>query len=70
MQFRLPSWKGGDRGFETRSGIQLSKKQNVSSLLTRDDLLLWGPSVTGGQCLEGSVISCISPSSGGSPGPV
>ena len=43
---KLPAWKIGDRGFEPRSGIQVSKKQNVSSLLTRKDSILWGAPVT------------------------
>ena len=34
---KLPAWKVGDRGLEPRSGIQVSKKQNVSSPLTRKD---------------------------------
>ena len=34
---KLPAWKVGNRGFEPRSGIQVSMKQNVSSLLTRKD---------------------------------
>ena len=41
---KLSAWKVGDRGFEPRSGIQVSKKQNVFSLLTRKDLILWGAS--------------------------
>ena len=63
--------------FESR----ISQKQNVSSPLTREDLILWGASVTergrarprtararlSNLCLEGSVIS---PSFGGSLGPV
>ena len=64
------------------SGIQVSKKQSVSSSLTCKYLILWGTSVTKRPCLrppalefrvlclEGSVISFISPYSGGSPGPV
>ena len=36
----------GDRGFEPRCGIQVSKKQTVSSLFTRKDSILWGASVT------------------------
>ena len=36
----------GDRGFEPRSGIQFSKRQNVSSLLTRKYSISWGASVT------------------------
>ena len=43
---KLPAWKFGDRGFEPRSGIQVSKKHNVSSPLTRKDSILWGASVT------------------------
>ena len=42
----LPAWKVGDRGFETHTGILVSKKQNVSFPLTREDLILWGTSVT------------------------
>ena len=34
---KLPAWKVGDRGFEPRSGIRFSKKQNVSSPLSRKD---------------------------------
>ena len=34
-------WKFGDRGFEPRSGIQVLKKQNVSSLLTRKDSIFF-----------------------------
>ena len=41
---KLPSWKG-DRGFESRSGIQVSKKHNVSPPLTRKDSTLWRTSV-------------------------
>ena len=40
----LSAWKVGDRGFELRSGIQVSKKQNISSLRTRNDSILWGAS--------------------------
>ena len=36
--------------FEPHSGLQVSKKQNVSSLLTRKNLLLWGASVTERKC--------------------
>ena len=35
-----------DCGFVPRSGIQVSKNQNVSSPLTRKDIILWGASVT------------------------
>ena len=31
----------GDHGFEPHSGLQVSKKQNVSSSLTRKDSILW-----------------------------
>ena len=31
---------------KTHSGLQVSKKQNVSSLLMREDSILWGASVT------------------------
>ena len=58
------------------------KEKNVSSLFTRIDSIFWGTSWPRGSelglrplgfefrilCLEGSVISFISPSSGGSPG--
>ena len=44
---KLPAWKVGDRGFEPHFGLQVSKKQNVSSPLTREDSILWGASVTG-----------------------
>ena len=44
---KLPAWKVGDRGFEPLSGLQVSKKQTVSSPLTREDLKycaeLWWP---------------------------
>ena len=43
---KLPAWKVGDRGFEPCSGIQISNKQNVSSPLTRKDLISWEASVT------------------------
>ena len=43
---KLPALKVGDRGFESRSGIQVSKKQNVPSPLTREDSTLWGTTVT------------------------
>ena len=32
---KLPAWKVGDHAFERHSGIQVSKKQNVSSPLIR-----------------------------------
>ena len=59
---KLLAWKVGDRGFEPHSGLQVSKKQNISSPLTRKKSILWGASVTtdsqgsnfesvsGGQC--------------------
>ena len=34
QQFKLFAWKGGVRGFEPQSGLQVSKKENVSSPLT------------------------------------
>ena len=43
---KLPACKVGDRGSEPHSGLQVSKKQNVSSPLTRKDAILWGSSVT------------------------
>ena len=62
--------------------FQVSKKQNVFSPLTRKDSIFWRVSVTERyrarlqttrariMCLAGSVISFISPSSGGTPCPV
>ena len=38
----LPAWKAGNRGVEHDSGIQVSKKQTISSRLTRKDLILLG----------------------------
>ena len=32
---KLPAWKVGDRGIESHSDLQISKKQNVSSPLRR-----------------------------------
>ena len=43
---KLPAWKVGDGGFEPHSGLQVLKKQNVSSPLTHKDSLLWGNAVT------------------------
>ena len=43
---KLPAWKVRDRGFEPHSGLQVSKKQYVSSPLPRDDSIVWGTSVT------------------------
>ena len=43
---KLPPWKVGDRGFKPSSGLQVKKKQNVSSPLTRKDSILWGASVS------------------------
>ena len=42
----LPSWKVGDRGFESDSGIQVLKKQHISSPLTLNDSILRGAYVT------------------------
>ena len=36
-----PAWKFGDCGFEPNSGIQVSKKQSVSSPLTRKGSPVW-----------------------------
>ena len=36
---KLPAWKVEDRGFEPRSGIQVSNKQNVSYPLTRKNIM-------------------------------
>ena len=46
---KLPAYcleSRGDRGFEPHSGLQVSKKQYISSPLTRKDSILWGASVT------------------------
>ena len=43
---KLPAWKVRNRRFEPHSGFQVSKKENVSSPLTRKDSILWGASVT------------------------
>ena len=43
---KLPAWKVGDRAFEPHSGLQVSKKQNVSSALTQKDSIMWGSAVT------------------------
>ena len=78
---KLPAWKVGNRGFEPHSGLQVSKKQNVSSPLTLKDSILWGASVAKGMCARlqiararilnhvsgGSAISFTSPFSEGSP---
>ena len=40
------AWKVDDHGFEPQSDLQISKKQNVSSQLTREDLILCGASMT------------------------
>ena len=39
---KLPTWKVGDCGFKPHSGLQVSKKENVSSLPTRKDPILLG----------------------------
>ena len=49
---KLPAWKVGDRGFESNSDLHVSKKQNVSSLLTRKDSKLWGAFVTERWCVR------------------
>ena len=78
---QLSAWKVEDRGFEHHAGLQVSKKQNVSSPLTRkycEELPWpWGSfldlRLPGLEfwilCLEGIIIPLISPSSGNSPGP-
>ena len=38
---KMPACKVGDRGFEPRSGLQVSKKQKNSFHLTRKDLIFW-----------------------------
>ena len=43
---KLSAWKIRDCRFEPNSGLRVSKKQNVSSLRTRKDSILWGTSVT------------------------
>ena len=40
---KLPALKVGDR--DPQSGLQVSKKQNAPSPLTRKDLILWGASM-------------------------
>ena len=37
---KLPAWKVRYRGFDHLSGLQVLKKQNVSSTLTREDSIL------------------------------
>ena len=58
---KLPAWKVGDRGFEPHFGLQVSKKQNVSSPLTRKNSILWGTS--GGSAalsaLHGNIRVCF-----------
>ena len=66
---KLHAWKVGDRGFEPHSDLRVSKKQNVSSPLTRNDSLV-EVACSNFLYMEGSVISFISPSWGGFPGPV
>ena len=39
---KLPFCKVGDRGFESRSGIRVSNKSNVPSMLARKESILWG----------------------------
>ena len=40
LWLKVPAWKIGDRRLELHSGLQVSKKQNVSSPLTRKDSIL------------------------------
>ena len=42
----VPARKVRDRGFVSCSGIQVSKKQNVSSLFNRQYCILWAASMT------------------------
>ena len=42
---KLPACKVRDRGFKPHSGLPVSKKQNISSPLTRKDLILCVASV-------------------------
>ena len=39
---KLPAWKVGIRGFEPHSGLQVSKKQNISSPLARKNIYIVG----------------------------
>ena len=41
LLLKLYAWKVGDRGFEPRSDIQVSKKENVSSTLIREESIMW-----------------------------
>ena len=69
----LSAWKIEDRGFEPHSGIQVSKIQycGVPPWPTGSVLGLRPPGLEFQVlCLEGSVISFISPSLGGFPVPV
>ena len=69
--YLLVQWlkvKVGDRGLVPRSGFQVAKKQNVSSLLTREYSVLCGASMN--ERKTARVFSFISPSSEGSPGPI
>ena len=43
---KLPVWEVGNRGFEPHSGLQVSKKQIVSSPLTHKDSILLRAFVT------------------------
>ena len=38
---KLPAWEVGDCWFKPGSGIQILKKQNVSSPLTRKNAIFW-----------------------------
>ena len=41
----MPTWKVEYRGYVARSGIQVSKKQDVHSPLIPKDSVLWGSPV-------------------------
>ena len=57
---KLPAWKIGDRRFEPNSGLQVSKKQNVSSSRTCKDSILWGVSMADSSVLGlRSFESCV-----------
>ena len=71
---KLPAWKVGGRGFKPRSGIQVSKKQKVSSLLTHKDSSVESlrdrEVVSSASDRQNPVSAIISSFPRGSPGPV
>ena len=46
QRLKLPAWKVGEHGLKPHSGLQVLKKQNVSSPLTRNDSILRGTTKT------------------------